>query len=320
MNETKKTKFPIAAVFTVILAHGLIENLVYLLKMAPMLDHAIGHRMVVEFGHTNSVPHILYQALSIGSMVLLAVLLFMRKRNGLLVGVLVIQTLLPAFTLVSFLLNFRSRGFMNAPVYRFHFGASWWLVGICGCYMLEILFHLLITFMAATPCDRDGGNKGRLHKIWFLPGILSFFIAFAYLVGDIYFMSTSEVYNLTRIFLVPMAFLLGWWLTHPYKKDKPIRQAPAAQPYNGQPYQNTYAAYPQMGYVQDAPSGGMTALGFFVPVAGLILYLVWKDQTPLRVKSAGKGALIGAIVMTALSITLVVLANVIPLLIIFLHS
>ena len=41
----------------------------------------------------------------------------------------------------------------------------------------------------------------------------------------------------------------------------------------------------------------MTALGFFIPIVGLILYLVWKDQTPLKAKSAGKGALIGAIVL-----------------------
>ena len=85
--------------------------------------------------------------------------------------------------------------------------------------------------------------------------------------------------------------------------------AQGAQPTFQQP------VYPQMGYVQDAPSGGMTALSFFFPIVGLILYLVWKDQTPLKAKSAGKGALIGAIVWTALSVILVILAYVIPLLI-----
>ena len=74
--------------------------------------------------------------------------------------------------------------------------------------------------------------------------------------------------------------------------------------------------YPQMGYVQDAPSGGMTALGFFFPIVGLILYLVWKDQTPLKAHSAGKGALIGVIVWTALSILLGILSVVIPMLIV----
>ena len=74
---------------------------------------------------------------------------------------------------------------------------------------------------------------------------------------------------------------------------------------------------PQMGYGQDAPSGGMTALSFFFPIVGLILYLVWKDQTPLKAKSAGKGALIGVIVWTALSVILAILAYVIPLLVFY---
>lgn len=53
---------------------------------------------------------------------------------------------------------------------------------------------------------------------------------------------------------------------------------------------------------QDAPSGGFAALGFFFPVIGLILYLVWKDSTPLKAKSAGKGALAGAITGVALTV------------------
>ena len=58
----------------------------------------------------------------------------------------------------------------------------------------------------------------------------------------------------------------------------------------------------------DAPSGGYAALGFFFPVVGLILYLVWKDQTPLRARSAGKGALIGMIVGVVLSILLTIVS------------
>ena len=72
--------------------------------------------------------------------------------------------------------------------------------------------------------------------------------------------------------------------------------------------------HPQMGYIPDAPSGGMTALGFFFPIVGLILYLVWKDQTPLKANSAGKGALIGFIVGMALSILVPILTFVIVML------
>ena len=52
----------------------------------------------------------------------------------------------------------------------------------------------------------------------------------------------------------------------------------------------------------DAPSMGWAVLGFFIPLVRLILYLVNKDATPLKAKSAGKGALIGFCVSLAFSI------------------
>lgn len=48
--------------------------------------------------------------------------------------------------------------------------------------------------------------------------------------------------------------------------------------------------------LQDAPSTGFAVLGFFFPLVGLILYLVWKSTSPLKAHSCGKGALIGFIV------------------------
>lgn len=50
----------------------------------------------------------------------------------------------------------------------------------------------------------------------------------------------------------------------------------------------------------DASSFGWAVLGFFFPIVGLILYLVWKDNTPLKAKSAGKGALVSVIVSVVL--------------------
>lgn len=41
-------------------------------------------------------------------------------------------------------------------------------------------------------------------------------------------------------------------------------------------------------------------LGFFFPVVGLILYLVWYDNHRKRAKVAGKGALIGVIAAVVL--------------------
>ncbi len=40
---------------------------------------------------------------------------------------------------------------------------------------------------------------------------------------------------------------------------------------------------------------GWAILGFFVPVAGLVLYLVWRNEKPGDAKMAGIGALISAI-------------------------
>ena len=45
----------------------------------------------------------------------------------------------------------------------------------------------------------------------------------------------------------------------------------------------------------DSSSIGFGILGFFVPMVGLILYLIWQNEYPLRAKSAGKGALISTI-------------------------
>ena len=57
----------------------------------------------------------------------------------------------------------------------------------------------------------------------------------------------------------------------------------------------------------DAPSTGMAVLGFFIPLVGLICYLAMKAQTPLKAKSAGKGALIGFIVSIVLTIIYVII-------------
>ena len=244
MKETKKLKFPIASIFAVILAFGLLTNLYRLRVRSGWMDSKIGYRMVVEFGGTYSVFHILYQVLLIGSMILLAVLLFMRKRNSLLAGALAIQALLPAFTLVSFLLNCSSRGFFDVYEYELHFGPMMWAIGICGCYVLEILCYLLLTLMAITPCAGNGEHKRGLHRLWFLPGILGILIAFAHLVGNIYFMR-SDLYCLSVLFLIPMTFLLGWWLTHPYKKERPVYQMPYGPVLNGK---NIFACHMPMNF------------------------------------------------------------------------
>lgn len=56
----------------------------------------------------------------------------------------------------------------------------------------------------------------------------------------------------------------------------------------------------------DAPSAGFAVLCFFIPILGLILYLVWKDEYPLKAKSCGKGALIAVIVDIVLAVIYVI--------------
>lgn len=57
-----------------------------------------------------------------------------------------------------------------------------------------------------------------------------------------------------------------------------------------------YAPPPPRPVEVDAPSGGFAVLCFFFPIVGLILYIIWHDQYPLKARSCGKGALISVIV------------------------
>lgn len=77
--------------------------------------------------------------------------------------------------------------------------------------------------------------------------------------------------------------------------------APPYPPYPPRPYPNP----------QDIYSGGWIALGFFFPLVGLILYLVWQTELPNRARACGKGALIGVIVYAAVVVLTVILMVVI---------
>lgn len=57
---------------------------------------------------------------------------------------------------------------------------------------------------------------------------------------------------------------------------------------------------------QDNGSFGWAVLGFFIPIAGLILYLVWRTEKPLSARRAGIGALVSVIVGAVLTVLLIV--------------
>lgn len=58
---------------------------------------------------------------------------------------------------------------------------------------------------------------------------------------------------------------------------------------------------------EDKPNFGFALLGFFFPLVGLILYLVYENETPKRAKSAGKGALSGFITSIVIGIIIAIL-------------
>ncbi len=57
---------------------------------------------------------------------------------------------------------------------------------------------------------------------------------------------------------------------------------------------------------QKKGNAGWAVLGFFFPLIGLILWLVWKDSNPEDSKMAGKGALIGVIVGAVVTVIAVI--------------
>lgn len=60
-------------------------------------------------------------------------------------------------------------------------------------------------------------------------------------------------------------------------------------------------------YADDSGSIGWAILGFFVPLVGLILWLVWMDDKPKCAKMAGLGALAAVIFLVAIVIIYVAL-------------
>ena len=65
---------------------------------------------------------------------------------------------------------------------------------------------------------------------------------------------------------------------------------------------NSYQTPPSNSYYNSTPpvvdNGGFCwgLLGFCIPIVGLILFLVWRDEKPRTSKAAGMGALISVII------------------------
>lgn len=69
----------------------------------------------------------------------------------------------------------------------------------------------------------------------------------------------------------------------------------------------------------DSSAFGFGVLGFFVPLAGIILSIMWNNERPKRAQAALIGAIIGFVASVALVILCYVLAFSIPFLFMFME-
>lgn len=104
-----------------------------------------------------------------------------------------------------------------------------------------------------------------------------------------------------------------------YGQQQTYEQSQYQQPQYGQPQyqqpqyvQSPYGQQPYMGQQPaDTGSFGWAVLGFFFPIVGLILFLVWKSEKPVSAKQAGMGALASVISTVVLWILLIVFAVIV---------
>ncbi|MEG2540168.1 MAG: zinc ribbon domain-containing protein [Clostridia bacterium] len=85
------------------------------------------------------------------------------------------------------------------------------------------------------------------------------------------------------------------------------------QQYNNQNFQQNQQNQQQKNENLDSAEStvGWGFLGFFIPLAGLILFCIWQKDFPKRAKSAGIGALVSVILWIVLG---VILGLVLPML------
>jgi hypothetical protein len=69
--------------------------------------------------------------------------------------------------------------------------------------------------------------------------------------------------------------------------------------------------------ITEGDTFGWAVLGFFFPIVGLILYLVWKDDRPKASLSAGKGALVSVVVnVVIIAFAMTLMFSVLPFMVV----
>lgn len=103
--------------------------------------------------------------------------------------------------------------------------------------------------------------------------------------------------------------------SNPYADSQQYAQQPQYGQSQYQQPQYVQSPYGQQSYMGQQPadtgSFGWAVLGFFFPIVGLILFLVWKSEKPVSAKQAGMGALASVISTVVLWILLIVFAVIV---------
>ena len=81
----------------------------------------------------------------------------------------------------------------------------------------------------------------------------------------------------------------------------------ASQLYDNDPYRPSQPSYGRNPAPYDSGSFGWAVLGFFFPLVGFILWLVWMNEKPQSAKMAGLGALVSVILCIVLPIVFFVI-------------
>ena len=93
------------------------------------------------------------------------------------------------------------------------------------------------------------------------------------------------------------------------QQEKRAAQQTQQTPPSGADWVQQNAAQSQTPVTNDSGSIGWGLLGFCVPIVGLVLFLVWRNEKPRAAKVAGVGALI-AVIISVIWYVLVLVAGV----------
>jgi hypothetical protein len=290
-----KIKFPVAALFYIFMI--LLSIVEFLL-------------IPVWYGASNAPnADMLFFTLGIASTIFLTVILLSKKWGAPLILSICIAAIVPIITSI----------FQIIVVWGYFDIAT--IIKFILISIIPMNLPYLLMFFFALYCNN---HKGRLKekviaKLCYVPGIvvfllniiwvwegLSFVRHFSYM--DITHLSMSAIH---RLLYNAAVFLLGYWIYYinSVKIAPKITQAINTNSIRSE-YKSNAASpaqtYERTGYLRDSSSFGFAVLCFFFPVVGLILYLVWRENLPLRARSCGRGAIAGAIVYVVIVIISVI--------------